>query len=944
VYCCFYTSPPGLLDGVPRTPVKWKVAGDGAISSAALSGRFALPSRSADEARAVEWAEAELPLLHVNVASRQDLDGVTLIVAVYDKDCASQDDALGAVWLPLSGSSAGLVQPTKTNPVTLVDRGVPEQVERPKRRSLHRASTEPRRATFSAGGPASSRRTLTRQPSLLGSPGRTAAADVMRFEEPILLGHMHAARGWLRCEVDVSEMAKYARNRSKRDLPMTAIEDSVIIERVRRSEASKPWYIIDPRSSRFIIRWDLATAAALIFTALVTPWEVSYLSTPPLALFIINRLIDGIFIVDVALQFLIMYPIMYEGALATEGRRWVSSPAKIATRYMRGWFAFDVLSIAPAAFDIQAWVLTHYSTDSDADAEVGRLFLLRVIRVLRLVKLFRLVRGSRLLKRWSNRVSLPASSLRGAVLVGTLLLFMHWMACLLALQTTFSDPMDTWLGRYGYCVLAGEPDAEPECVSPWVLWLHTLLWALRLIGNAGSTPVRRGGFGAGEDGDGLTDSEAAWVLVLTVLGMLLWAYILASVVDIIINVDPDTRLFRNSLDALNRYLNQNNLPHENPELCEAVREYFGKSMHLHRAHAHSKLYTLMSPTLQGMVVRQIPWHAKWMRELGTLLDSGRGGLLRNGDVVRLEVMAEGRNLVTHLPTGVQIERQDFHAALKEPLEVILELDSTEEGVGAPIAVRLPGSADGDELYAEFFNPELVAFRRTLQTGEGGTFGLATPQGSAADKWVVPPYGRLLVTEPRPLPSLPPIEDSFLIQVATSLSAMVFAPTELLPTGRLYVIHRGLALFRQRWLGVGAMWGLEMVLQEDYLQRYNAVAVSYLETYSLDRAQLMSIVADHEHAAKRLRRYAIFKALAGYMIANKARFTQLHDDDGDAPFSAPPRPTISGTSSSTDSSGAARVEHIASRVSDLNDGFTHLRGDVQTLKTGMAQLLLRIPPA
>ena len=72
-----------------------------------------------------------------------------------------------------------------------------------------------------------------------------------------------------------------------------------------------PRYIIDPRHSKFMRHWDLCTVAALVFTAIVTPVEVSFLtppSTPWDGLFLINRLVDLVFIVDFCLSFILMYP------------------------------------------------------------------------------------------------------------------------------------------------------------------------------------------------------------------------------------------------------------------------------------------------------------------------------------------------------------------------------------------------------------------------------------------------------------------------------------------------------------------------------------------------------------------------------------------------------------------------------------------------------------
>ena len=62
---------------------------------------------------------------------------------------------------------------------------------------------------------------------------------------------------------------------------------------------------ISPQS-KFLGRWDVATALALLWTAFVTPFEVGFLSTVvdyASPLFIINRLVDLVFIVDIILAF-----------------------------------------------------------------------------------------------------------------------------------------------------------------------------------------------------------------------------------------------------------------------------------------------------------------------------------------------------------------------------------------------------------------------------------------------------------------------------------------------------------------------------------------------------------------------------------------------------------------------------------------------------------------
>ena len=61
----------------------------------------------------------------------------------------------------------------------------------------------------------------------------------------------------------------------------------------------RAWWIIDPRTSKGMQYWEVVTSTALIFTALLTPYEVAFV--PPARevvepWFIVNRIVDGIFL------------------------------------------------------------------------------------------------------------------------------------------------------------------------------------------------------------------------------------------------------------------------------------------------------------------------------------------------------------------------------------------------------------------------------------------------------------------------------------------------------------------------------------------------------------------------------------------------------------------------------------------------------------------------
>ena len=62
---------------------------------------------------------------------------------------------------------------------------------------------------------------------------------------------------------------------------------------------------IDPERSKYMPYWDLLIVIALVYTATVTPYEIGFIHTDTEinSMFICNQLINGIFLIDVGLQF-----------------------------------------------------------------------------------------------------------------------------------------------------------------------------------------------------------------------------------------------------------------------------------------------------------------------------------------------------------------------------------------------------------------------------------------------------------------------------------------------------------------------------------------------------------------------------------------------------------------------------------------------------------------
>ena len=106
-----------------------------------------------------------------------------------------------------------------------------------------------------------------------------------------------------------------ARRASMVQYRMRGLQDDIVrLERhgLRVKKEEKPWYLVDPRPGRKAAHilgiWDAFTVFALVFTAIMSPYEVSFLAGQGIdVLFYFNRVVDVIFISDTILQFMLVY-------------------------------------------------------------------------------------------------------------------------------------------------------------------------------------------------------------------------------------------------------------------------------------------------------------------------------------------------------------------------------------------------------------------------------------------------------------------------------------------------------------------------------------------------------------------------------------------------------------------------------------------------------------
>ena len=431
------------------------------------------------------------------------------------------------------------------------------------------------------------------------------------------------------------------------------------------SKTVRAWYIIDPRHSRLMQCWDLTTMLALLFTAIVTPVEVSFFLPPNSgweALFLINRFVDVIFIIDLILQFFVMYPT----TTYMEGARWVFDQREIVWHYLTFWFPIDLLVILVSAFDFVALAANVAAEElrsgvncgADCAADIAasesnidlirKLKVLRVLRILRLIKLLRLLRMSRIFKRWEARVAINYAAAALFKCLGSVLFVAHLFACAWTLQSDlfYDHRHQTWLGFFGLCwdkrdsieAEGGKWDmfainnnetwveyGESVCEGPFVLYTASLYWAVMTVTSIGYGDLHP-----------TTTSEQLVATVVMLLGSVLWGQVIATFCGVVSTFNPEAAEFRRTMDDLNRFMRINNLARE---MRTRLREYFHQTKHLRLTMAHRQLITQMSPMLQAEVAWRI--NERWLRRVWFLRHAEQAFIIQVALLLSPMVFAPG---------------------------------------------------------------------------------------------------------------------------------------------------------------------------------------------------------------------------------------------------------------------------------------------------------------
>lgn len=188
---------------------------------------------------------------------------------------------------------------------------------------------------------------------------------------------------------DVDDDESNAHNKHSRVMKDFSVEDDIF-------DAKRlPKSLLSP-TSNFKLLWNLMMFALIIFIAVVVPYRIPFEDETSDSWFIIDTIMDAIFLTDIVLTFITAYE--------DENGILVIDKAKIASNYLKAWFTIDFISSIPIT------LISKVTQDKSGQFKNIKFLKLsrlpRLYRLLRLIKLMKLYRSNKFLERIVSNINI----------------------------------------------------------------------------------------------------------------------------------------------------------------------------------------------------------------------------------------------------------------------------------------------------------------------------------------------------------------------------------------------------------------------------------------------------------------------------------------------------------------------------------------------------------
>jgi CRP-like cAMP-binding protein len=348
----------------------------------------------------------------------------------------------------------------------------------------------------------------------------------------------------------------------------------------RTSELTRPRRFMLPPNGTVRRLMNTLLTVLIYYTLIATPLTACFLGpTAPPGWDTVNVICDLVFFTDILLTFRTSVPNRLLGIVIT-------SPRRVASTYVKSWFALDLIASLPIDYIIQGGARRLQGASGFQ--------LVRVLKALRFVRMYK--ENARTLEQ--HLASADAFALNPSVktlgkLLLSLCLYWHWIACVyyyLSLESSSLSVSSRWAGgdwNPPGPLLGREGSSE----SLWLHYLYALYWAIGLTCQIN-----------------LPQPDTPGGLVFSVFvsgsGVLTLSMIIGAATTVVADLSAQATEVQSRLQRIARYMRYKQLPQQ---LCTRVLSFYAFQQESAQLDENSVLLGLpRSLKLQMQIVVHMP--------------------------------------------------------------------------------------------------------------------------------------------------------------------------------------------------------------------------------------------------------------------------------------------------------------------------------------------------
>ena len=289
------------------------------------------------------------------------------------------------------------------------------------------------------------------------------------------------------------------------------------------NEKEIPWIILPDNPYKKI--WDLLIAILILYSAIITPYEIAFSDSNKSSWFEI--LIDIFLAIDIVLTFFSAY--------TDEEENLVKNHKKIIKKYLKSWFIIDIISVLPLNNLFKSGKYSGLTKIS----KLPKLYrLIKLTKLLRMTKMSSKGNLNRVTKFFMEKLKINANVERLFFFVLTFLLMNHLCACFWYFMAKIEDfSPDSWVVRLGYM-----DNSNLE------LYIISFYWTLTTVTTVGYGDITAG-----------TTIERIYNLFIMSFGVLLYSFAIGSLSSIVSTLDQKSEEMNQKLQILSSIKKEFNL-------------------------------------------------------------------------------------------------------------------------------------------------------------------------------------------------------------------------------------------------------------------------------------------------------------------------------------------------------------------------------------------------